>query len=85
MIFSLAMYRLESGLYTLSFNTEAANFLMYDEETKQVQSVGVLVLNILLIATAIVDIRRQQAEQKLIDQAQRDEDQEPDEDQTREQ
>ena len=33
-IFSIATYRLESGLYALTFNTEAANFVIFDSSTK---------------------------------------------------
>lgn len=57
MIFTIAVYRLESGLYTLSYNTESANFIMYDSLQKIYQSVGIFVLDILLIATALYDIR----------------------------
>lgn len=69
MTVTLTVIRLRSGLYTVSYNTQYANMIIFDTPTKVKQAVAILVLDICLIATALYDISEQRKEQQMIEDA----------------
>jgi len=69
MTVTLTVIRLRSGLYTVSYNTQYANMMIFDTPTKVKQAVAILVLDICLIATALYDISEQRKEQQMIEDA----------------
>jgi hypothetical protein len=71
MVMNLVIIKNESGIYSLTYNTESSNLIVFDTLTKQILTIFILILDVLLIATALYDINEQRKEQALIDAAKR--------------
>lgn len=56
MVLTLAVVRLESGIYAVTFSTDTANITIFDSSEELTQTIIIAVLDIALIAISFWDI-----------------------------
>ena len=66
MVFTLAVVRLESGIYAVTFSTDQANMYIFDSSEELTQTIIIAVLDVALIAISFWDIYEAEQEANIV-------------------
>jgi hypothetical protein len=56
MIMNIVVIRTEIGMYEVTYNTETANTILFDGQLKVTLSIGIAILDFILILISLYDI-----------------------------
>ena len=66
MVLTLAVVRLESGIYAVTFSTDQANINIFDSSEEVTQTIIIAILDVALIAISFWDIYEAEQEAKIV-------------------